>query len=121
MPWSSRSVVLESKFQRFFDTLDKFHSKISNERMMQVFYFIHAMAALFRLIFQTSAHPRTGVLVNTMMKAAEDLWHFAILFFTLNFGFIGVGMACFGGERVSPQYLKCLLIAHSQRIFELIG
>ena len=58
----------------FFDGLEKFEAKLSNESFMGTFYFIHATAALFRLNFQTSAHPRTAILVNTMIQAAGDLW-----------------------------------------------
>jgi len=74
VPWSSRSVSLGSKVGQFSDGLEKFEAKLSNESLMGTFYFVHATAALFRLIFQTSAHPRTAVLVNTMIQAAGDLW-----------------------------------------------
>jgi len=78
VPWSSRSVSLGSKVGQFFDGLEKFEAKLSNESLMGTFYFVHATAALFRLIFQTSAHPRTAILVNTMIQAAGDLWSFTL-------------------------------------------
>jgi len=37
--------------------------------------------------------------VHTISMAAGNLWHFAILFFVLNFGFIALGMAQFATER----------------------
>ena len=67
--------------------------------LMSIFYFIHATSALFRLIIQTSAHPRTAILVSTISKAADDLWHWIILFLMVNFGFIMLGIAQFGSDK----------------------
>ena len=100
MPWSSRSISLGDKIEQFFAGLGLFDSKIRLESLMATFYFFHATAALLRLIFHTSAHPRTAILVNTMIKAAGDLWHFVILFLVLNFGFIALGMAQFAPDKV---------------------
>ena len=100
MPWSSRSISLGDKIEQFFAGLGLFESKIRLESLMATFYFFHATAALLRLIFQTSAHPRTAILVNTMIQAAGDLWHFVILFLVLNFGFIALGMAQFAPDKV---------------------
>ena len=63
VPWASRSISFGNKIEQFFDGLENFESKIAIEGAMASFYFVHATAALFRLIFQTSAHPRTA-LVN---------------------------------------------------------
>jgi hypothetical protein len=38
------------------------------------------------------------MLVNTIYKAAADLWHWVILFILVNFGFVLLGMAQFGSE-----------------------
>jgi hypothetical protein len=98
VPWASRSVSLEIKIDRFRIGLDKFNEKLISESIMSIFYFVHATSSLFRLIFQTSAHPRTAMLVNTIYKAAADLWHWVILFILVNFGFVLLGMAQFGSE-----------------------
>ena len=58
VPWASRSVSLGDKVSEFFEGLTKFEEKIGVESIMATFYFIHATSALFRLIAQTSAHPR---------------------------------------------------------------
>ena len=63
VPWASRAISFGTKIEQFFDGLENFESKIAIEGVMASFYFVHATAALFRLIFQTSAHPRTA-LVN---------------------------------------------------------
>ena len=99
VPWSSRAVSLGDKIAQFFEGLAAFEDKIAQEGVMATFYFIHATSALFRLIFQTSAHPRTAILVQTLVTAASDLWHFVILFLVLNFGFIALGIAQFAGEK----------------------
>jgi len=99
VPWSSRDITLAVKVQNFFDGLEKFEGKISNESLMATFYFFHATAALFRLIFQTAVHPRTAILINTITQAAGDLWHFIILFSVLYFGFLALGVAQFASEK----------------------
>ncbi len=98
VPWASRSVSLENKIDDFRIGLDNFNEKLVSENIMSVFYFVHATSSLFRLIFQTSAHPRTAMLVNTIYTAAADLWHWIILFILVNFGFVLLGMAQFGSE-----------------------
>jgi len=94
---ASTSATRSSSFSRGWSSSE---SKIRLESLMATFYFFHATAALLRLIFQTSAHPRTAILVNTMIQAAGDLWHFLILFVVLNFGFIALGMAQFASDKV---------------------
>ena len=99
VPWSSRNVSLGDKIAQFFEGLAAFEDKIAEEGVMATFYFIHATSSLFRLIFQTSAHPRTAILVQTLVTASSDLWHFVILFLVLNFGFIALGIAQFAGQK----------------------
>jgi hypothetical protein len=99
VPWSSRNVVMEDKITQFFDGLTKFQQQLLTEDLMGYFYFILATASLLRLIAQTGAHPRTAILVNTLINAADDLWHFLILFVILNGGFIALAQAQFAGQR----------------------
>jgi len=95
VPWSSRSEGFEAKMQRFFAGLEKFEQSLAQERLMHVFYFIHGTSALCRVIVQTSAHPRTAILVDTFVKGCTDLWHFFILFCLIQSGFILLAWAQF--------------------------
>ena len=99
VPWASRSTSLTIKMDKFFESVQKFDDLLFREKSMEIFYFAHATSALIRVIFQTSVHPRTGILVNTMVKAVGDLWHWVILYMLLNFGFIMLGIAQFGSEK----------------------
>ena len=99
VPWASRSVSLTAKIETFFRGVEKFGAKLASEKLMSIFYFVHATSSLFRLIFQTSAHPRTAILVNTIAKAAGDLWHWILLFLMVTFGFMLLGIAQFGSKR----------------------
>ena len=74
VPWADTSVELNSKMMRFFEGLDMFEKKIATEKFMSYVYFLHATCALMRLIFQTSAHPRTAILVRTLQTGVDDLW-----------------------------------------------
>ena len=80
MPWSSRDIPLGDKVEQFFGGMEELEAKMNSEQLMQNFFFVHATVALIRLIFQTAAHPRTAILINTLTEAAGDLWHFIILF-----------------------------------------
>jgi len=72
VPWADTSVELNSKMMRFFEGLDMFEKKIATEKFMSYIYFLHATCALMRLIFQTSAHPRTAILVRTLQTGVDD-------------------------------------------------
>jgi hypothetical protein len=110
VPWASRSVSLSTKIGTFFESIGKLQDKLSIEYDMSIFYFVHATSALFRLIFQTSTHPRTAILVNTITRAAGDLWHWIILFVLVNFGFVFLGIAQFGSERSEFSSLRSTFV-----------
>jgi hypothetical protein len=60
-----------------------------------------ALATLqfFRLIWATKAHPRTAILVQTVIVGLIDLMHFFILFVILLGGYMALGHAQFGWYR----------------------
>ena len=95
VPWSSREQDFEVKMKKYFEGLGKFEHRLWMERLMHVFYFIHGTSALCRVIVQTSAHPRTAILVDTFIKGFTDLWHFFILFCLIQYGFILLAWAQF--------------------------
>ena len=85
--------------ESFFELLTKLESLNDREDTMSIFYFILSAAQLLRLIFQTSSHPRTAMLVNTLLESIDDLWHFMLLLMICLVGFIMLGTAQFAGER----------------------
>lgn len=95
VPWSSRDQGFEEKVQSYFNSMLKFEKLLQIEDAMSVFYFIHGTSALLRVLVQTSAHPRTAILVDTFIIGFTDLWHFFILFFLIQFGFIFLAIAQF--------------------------
>ena len=99
VPWNSRQVPLEEKIQKFQTSLEGFEQQIRSEEDMKVFYFSTSVVVLVRLIAATKAHPRTAILVDTMIKSADDLWHFMLLLSILLAGFVMVAVIQFGGSR----------------------
>jgi hypothetical protein len=99
VPWERRDVELGTKMESFFELLTKLESLNDREDTMSIFYFILSAAQLLRLIFQTSSHPRTAMLVNTLLESIDDLWHFMLLLMICLVGFIMLGTAQFAGER----------------------
>jgi hypothetical protein len=65
VPWASRDVLLRDKINLFLDNITKLQALNATEQIMRYFYFLLSAAQLLRLIMQTSAHPRTAILVNT--------------------------------------------------------
>jgi hypothetical protein len=77
VPWSSRVVELEEKIAAFFTSLDKLDRLNATEKTMSIFYFVLCLFQLLRLIFQTSAHPRTAILIDTLClysKVCSSSW-----------------------------------------------
>ncbi|MFN9899359.1 MAG: hypothetical protein ACK55Z_11335, partial [bacterium] len=99
VPWERRDVELGTKMESFFELLTKLESLNDREDTMSIFYFILSAAQLLRLIFQTSSHPRTAMLVNTLSEGLDDLWHFSLLLMIVMIGFIMLGIAQFAGAR----------------------
>jgi len=98
VPWADTSVELNTKMERFFEGLDMFVKRIATEKIMSYVYFLQATCALMRLIFQTSAHPRTAILVKTLRTGIDDLWHFLLLLAVLFVGFSVLALAQFSGS-----------------------
>jgi hypothetical protein len=99
VPWERRDMELGAKIDKFFDEFNKLGNVNERERAMNIFYFVLSAAQLLRLIMQTSAHPRTAMLVNTLAEGLDDLWHFCLLLMIVMVGFIMLGTAQFAGAR----------------------
>jgi hypothetical protein len=68
VPWESRELDLDYKVRTFFKSLNKLDALNNNEKSMSIFYFALSSLQLLRLIFQTSAHPRTAILIETLLE-----------------------------------------------------
>ncbi len=66
VPWASREISLDDKVQKFLNCLNQLDRLNDNEKSMSIFYFTLSSLQLLRLIFQTSAHPRTAILIETL-------------------------------------------------------
>ena len=99
VPWNSRDIALETKINKFQISLEGFEQQIITEENMKVFYFFTSVIVMCRLIAATKTHPRTAILVDSMINAADDLWHFVLLLAILLAGFVMVAVIQFGGSR----------------------
>jgi hypothetical protein len=99
IPWQTRTVGLDDKIAAFVVALEYLEDEINLETSMSRFYFVLATTQLFKLIFQTEAHPRTAMLVKTLRVGLDDLLHFAILFCILVGGYMMLAIAQFGYYR----------------------
>ena len=102
MPWDDPSVELPDKVRKFFDLIHEFQEEMWQEDRMFTFFFVMAFVQLGRLFFQTQAHPRTAMLVQTIRKGADDMAHFLVLVAIIMSSFVLLGVAAFGSSR--PEF-----------------
>jgi hypothetical protein len=67
IPWQDQNVELTEKIETFLHNLDLLEIEINLEEFFSAFYAIMATTQLFRLIYATKAHPRTSILVKTII------------------------------------------------------
>ena len=102
IPWQDSNVDLKDKIELFLHGLDLLEDEIIMERMQQDFFSALATLQFLRLIYATKAHPRTAILVQTIIVGLNDLLHFALLFCVVVGGYIALGVAQFGWYR--PEF-----------------
>jgi hypothetical protein len=102
IPWQDSNVDLKDKIESFLHGLDLLEDEIIMERVQQDFFSALATLQLLRLIYSTKAHPRTAILVQTIIVGLNDLLHFTLLFCVLVGGYIALGHAQFGWYR--PEF-----------------
>ena len=100
IPWDSSTMPLIEKITKFLHLVEEFEHEILLEKQMAAFYYVMATAQLFRLIWQTEAHPRTALLVKTIRAGADDMLHFLVLCSIIIAGYLGLAHAQFGHSRV---------------------
>ena len=100
IPWDSSTMPLIEKISKFLHLVEEFEHEILLEKQMSAFYYVMATAQLFRLIWQTEAHPRTALLVKTIRAGADDMLHFLVLCSIIIAGYCALAHAQFGYSRV---------------------
>ena len=96
IPWSSSSVTMQTKLDSFFDNVQNLNALISSENNTNLLANAILLVNLLRVVQFTSLHPRLAMLVGTLVNAADDLWHTAILTCLLMLSFAAVGTWRFG-------------------------
>jgi hypothetical protein len=106
VPWASKDESIENKILRYLDSIQSIEAQNLLEYHMRIFYFVHVMLCLLRLLTQTRVHPRLSMLVETISEAIDDLWHFFILLMFVFGGFMLMGIAHFGSERAEFRNMQ---------------
>jgi len=78
-----------------FDLQEQVGTMGRAQRMLSGFYPFCLMLRLFKAF---SAQPRLAIVTQTMAEASNDLAHFGIVFFSIFFVYVAMGMAFFGRE-----------------------
>ena len=89
VPWTDPQIEVSEKVASFFQALQLLEARLELVNgTFNIGFFILAMI-LRRIIAATAIHPRLGILIETIVKGADGLSHFAILF-TLVFVLLSV-------------------------------
>ncbi|CAE7323345.1 pkd2 [Symbiodinium pilosum] len=112
--------------QQLFDDMEQLGFVIRANRWISGFYPVCIMMRLFKAF---AAQPRLAIVTKTLALAANDLTHFGIVFLSIFFAYVAMGMAFFGREvesfasfdRASLALLRALMGDFSVEDMELRG
>ena len=74
IPWASTTVSWKRKVNGFFSGLDTFRDLARDRSMLNSTGLVLSILLLLRVIVSSRAHPRVGVLVNTILGQGA-IWH----------------------------------------------
>mmetsp|Transcript_60121 Transcript_60121/g.140522 ORF Transcript_60121/g.140522 Transcript_60121/m.140522 type:complete len:801 (+) Transcript_60121:27-2429(+) len=111
---------------QLFDSVEQLGFVIRANRAISGFYPVCIMMRLFKAF---AAQPRLAIVTKTLALAANDLTHFGIVFLSIFFTYVAMGMAFFGREvesfasfdRASLALLRALMGDFSVEDMELSG
>ena len=98
IPWASTTVSWKRKVNGFFSGLDTFRDLARDRSMLNSTGLVLSILLLLRVIVSSRAHPRVGVLVNTILGTGSDMAHLLLLVSVMFVGFSLIGYAHFGGK-----------------------
>jgi len=96
IPWADTNVDWNQKLHDYEHSLDAFKLQFVSERWCRMYGFVSGLTLLMRMIYATSAHPRVAVLVETVRRAIDDIWHALIIVAIVLVGFMFLGFSQFG-------------------------
>ncbi|CAE7432190.1 pkd2 [Symbiodinium natans] len=112
--------------EKLFDDMEALGFVIRANRWISGFYPVCIIMRLFKAF---AAQPRLAIVTKTLALAANDLTHFGIVFLSIFFAYVAMGMAFFGREvesfasfdRASLALLRALMGDFSVEDMELRG
>jgi len=112
--------------EKLFEDMEQLGYVIRTNRWISGFYPVCIMMRLFKAF---AAQPRLAIVTKTLALAANDLTHFGIVFLSIFFAYVAMGMAFFGREvesfasfdRASLALLRALMGDFSVEDMELRG
>ena len=106
IPWSASSdddkVTNDAKVLLFINALERLKEEVDEDHSMKTAAFFIYFFYLFRVLFATRVHPRIALLVETIRKALDDLFHFLLLFALVFLVFNIIAVTTFGQQL--PKY-----------------
>ena len=96
--WSDTELSWTDKSDRFFESLDLFGELTTRASIQSVVGFFSSICILLRMITATASHPRSGVLVDTIFHAGDDVVNLLGLILILFVGFLLIATVQFAGD-----------------------
>lgn len=98
LPWFDRTLSYDNKQRTFIDIFERIDKEISKSETTDLFGMIVALILLNRIVLATSAHPRIALITDTLAEAAQDLFHFMLIFLLIFICFAIIATWRFGAK-----------------------
>jgi hypothetical protein len=98
LPWASEKLQQSEKMSLLLQQLKQLQVHTAQDAWLQTYAMFISLILVIALIWSTRAHPRTGVIVNTLIEGFNDLAHFSLQIALVFVGFMVVGYMQFGQE-----------------------
>lgn len=114
---------IEQTMEKYFQVLDEVSAHVETEDTVQFVAYILILCSLAQLMCYMSVHPRIAVLIQTVRRAADGVFHFMIVFLMMFFVFAWLACWSFGPDRdmfASIMYaaIMCLQMLTGEFPFE---
>jgi len=83
----------------YFRTLDFMASVAQREEVMKLLAYAVVLISICRIIAYMSVHPRISLIANTISQAADDMFHFMIVFIFVFLTFAWLAFWSFGPDK----------------------
>lgn len=102
--WSSPTLSMVEKTSTFFMNVNRFMTTAEEAATLKTMALAIMLWLVARIVYSLGAHPRISLVTSTLGKAADDIFHFAGIFFMLYVMLALIAQFQFGSGRYGETY-----------------